>query len=491
MAGKATPDRLATIIERLNATYPDAKYELNWNTPLQLLVGTILAAQATDVRVNHVLPVLFRKYPDAQAIADADRADLEEIVRPTGYYRQKAKTVQECCKKLVADFGGQVPRAMDELTTLPGVARKTANVVLTNAFRIPSGIIVDTHVQRVSQRLGLTDQTKPEKIEQDLMDQVPKNEWIQFGAAMVLLGRYVCTANNPKCPKCVMNDVCPKVGVDAVGTDLPASPMDEGEDEAPAPRKKAARKSAKPQAAEETSAPHAVVAKGALAQQLPPDWRRVLVDEIAKPYFAELEAFVTHERETQQVFPPPEDVFNAFRYTPYEEVKVLLLGQDPYHDDGQAHGLCFSVKPPVPPPPSLVNIYKEMQTDLGIPRAKHGCLTSWAKQGVMLLNAVLTVRAHQPASHKDRGWEKFTDAVIRTLNQRERPVVFLLWGGYAQKKAKLIDASRHRILATAHPSPLSMKNFFGSKPFSQANAALEEFGETPIDWRLPERPEVD
>ncbi len=221
--------------------------------------------------------------------------------------------------------------------------------------------------------------------------------------------------------------------------------------------------------------------------QLPDDWKAVLADELKKPYFQQLKEFVDEERSEHTVYPPEGDVFNAFKLTPYHRVKVLLLGQDPYHDEGQAHGLCFSVKPGTRPPPSLVNIFKELHNDLGCKIPNHGYLVPWAEQGVMLLNAVLTVRAHKPTSHKNQGWETFTDAVIRALSDRPEPVVFLLWGAYAQKKIKLIDTDRHRIVAGAHPSPLSAKKFFGSKPFSAVNQALEDLGETPIDWQLPDR----
>ena len=185
------------------------------------------------------------------------------------------------------------------------------------------------------------------------------------------------------------------------------------------------------------------------------------------------------------MFPPEDDVFSALRLTPFDEVKVVLLGQDPYHDDGQAHGLCFSVRPGVKAPPSLVNIFKELHSDLGCVIPNNGCLTPWAKQGVLLLNAVLTVRAHQANSHKNQGWEQFTDAVIRAVNDRPQPVVFLLWGNYAQKKGILVDANRHRVIKGAHPSPLSASKFFGSKPFSAVNRALVELGNAPIDWQLP------
>jgi uracil-DNA glycosylase len=218
--------------------------------------------------------------------------------------------------------------------------------------------------------------------------------------------------------------------------------------------------------------------------QLPSSWRAVIGNELEQPYLRDLERFVDAEREKHNVFPPEDDVFNAFKCTPYDDVKVLLLGQDPYHDEGQAHGLCFSVRSGVRPPPSLVNILKELKNDVGCPIPNNGYLEPWARRGVMLLNSVLTVRAHQPNSHKDKGWEHFTDSVIRALNRRERPVVFLLWGAYAQKKGKLIDAPPNVMVAAAHPSPLSAKKFFGSKPFSRVNAALEEFGEEPIDWCL-------
>lgn len=220
--------------------------------------------------------------------------------------------------------------------------------------------------------------------------------------------------------------------------------------------------------------------------ELPPSWRPVLGEELQKPYFRELARFVAAEREAHQVFPPEEEVFAAFEATPHDDVKVLLLGQDPYHDDGQAHGLCFSVRPGVRPPPSLVNIFKELESDLGIPRPKSGSLLPWAKQGVLLLNTVLTVRAHEPASHKGKGWETFTDEVIRKVGHREGPTVFVLWGAHAHKKEKLIDRERHTVIKGVHPSPLSAKaGFFGSKPFSAVNAALHAAGIPPIDWHLP------
>ncbi len=220
---------------------------------------------------------------------------------------------------------------------------------------------------------------------------------------------------------------------------------------------------------------------------LPPSWRDAVGDELAKPYFSKLTSFLAEERAASQVFPPEDEVFTALDLVPFDDAKVVILGQDPYHDDGQAHGLSFSVKPGIKTPPSLVNMYKELESDLGYPRPSHGNLVHWAEQGVLMLNAVLTVRAHSPNSHKSKGWEKFTTAIIKTLSQRESPMVFVLWGGYAKKKAKLIDDQRHVIVQGTHPSPLSARNgFFGSKPFSTINRHLRDLGHTPIDWQLPE-----
>jgi uracil-DNA glycosylase len=225
-----------------------------------------------------------------------------------------------------------------------------------------------------------------------------------------------------------------------------------------------------------------------LPADLDPSWLAALEPETHKPYWNELQRFVADERAKYTVYPPAEDVYNAFRFTPLDKVKVFLLGQDPYPGAGQAHGLCFSVRPGVRLPKSLQNIYRELEDDLGIKPPKHGYLASWAKQGVLMLNACLTVRADAPNSHAGKGWEKFTDAAIRAVNAQPRPIVFLLWGAYAQKKIKLIDESRHVVIKSAHPSPLSAANgFFGSKPFSKVNAALKKAGEEPIDWRLPEK----
>ena len=218
------------------------------------------------------------------------------------------------------------------------------------------------------------------------------------------------------------------------------------------------------------------------------DWNPLLRDEFAKPYWADLQRFVDDEREHHQVYPPPDQVFAALHQTPHAEVKVVILGQDPYHGPGQAHGLCFSVRPGVPVPPSLKNIFKELHADLGIDIPNHGNLDAWTHQGVLLLNTSLTVRAHQAASHQGKGWETFTDAVIDAVNAKPEPVVFLLWGAAARRKQTRIDTDRHVIIESVHPSPLSARNgFFGSRPFSRANAALEAAGRTPVDWSLPDR----
>jgi endonuclease III len=209
----ASAQLVPKVLTLLRQAHPDARYELNWSTPYELLVATILAAQCTDERVNRVTATLFQKYRGPEAFAQADTAELEEDLKPTGFYKQKAKSVQNMSRELVAKFGGEVPRTIDELITLPGVARKTANVVLNTAFNLPSGVIVDTHVARVSQRLGLSKKEKAEEIERDLMKLVPQDQWTFFGPAVVLHGRYTCTARKPKCEVCPMNDLCPKIGV--------------------------------------------------------------------------------------------------------------------------------------------------------------------------------------------------------------------------------------------------------------------------------------
>ena len=215
------------------------------------------------------------------------------------------------------------------------------------------------------------------------------------------------------------------------------------------------------------------------------DWLTALKPEFGKPYYAKLFQFVKQEYDTTQVFPPSEDIFNAFHLTPLKEVKVVILGQDPYHNDGQAHGLCFSVKPDVEIPPSLVNIYQELHDDLGCYIPDNGYLVKWAKQGVLLLNTVLTVRAHAAFSHRNMGWEEFTDAAIRVLNNEDRPMIFILWGRPAQMKKSMLNNPKHLILEAPHPSPLSAyRGFFGSRPFSKTNDFLEQNGLTPIDWQI-------
>jgi uracil-DNA glycosylase len=225
--------------------------------------------------------------------------------------------------------------------------------------------------------------------------------------------------------------------------------------------------------------------------KLNPSWLEPLRGEFDSPYMAALKTYLMAEKTAgRRIFPKGNEWFRALDLTPLENVRVVILGQDPYHGEGQAHGLCFSVRPDVRPPPSLVNIYKEMASDLGIPPARHGFLEHWAEQGVLLLNAVLTVQMGMAASHRDRGWERFTDAVIRLINAKPEPVVFMLWGSYAQKKAAFVDSidkgGRHLVLKAAHPSPLSAHSgFFGCKHFSKANAFLESHGQKPIDWALP------
>ena len=218
------------------------------------------------------------------------------------------------------------------------------------------------------------------------------------------------------------------------------------------------------------------------------DWLAPLTPEFAKPYYRELYKKVKEEYATHMIFPPSNEVFSAFELTPLADVKVVILGQDPYHNVGQAHGLCFSVKPDVEIPPSLVNIYKELHDDLGCYIQNNGYMVKWAKQGVLMLNTVLTVRAHQANSHRGIGWEEFTNAAIRVLNEQDRPIVFILWGSPAQRKKEMLNNPKHLILEAPHPSPLSAyRGFFGSKPFSQTNAFLEKNGLTPIDWQIENR----
>jgi len=212
-------------------------------------------------------------------------------------------------------------------------------------------------------------------------------------------------------------------------------------------------------------------------------WKNQLASEFEKPYFRTLTDFVKQEYATQTIYPKGNRIFNAFDKTPFDQVKVVILGQDPYHEPGQAHGLCFSVNDGIPLPPSLQNIYKELEDDLGIPPKASGNLERWAEQGVLLLNATLTVRAHQAGSHQSRGWEEFTDAVIHRVAEEKEHVVFILWGSYAQKKGAFIDPFKHRVLKSVHPSPLSVyRGFFGSKPFSKTNQYLVQTGQTPIRW---------
>ncbi len=218
-----------------------------------------------------------------------------------------------------------------------------------------------------------------------------------------------------------------------------------------------------------------------------PSWQPALNTEFSAPYMLDLKQFLRAEKDRHKIiYPHSANWFHALETTPLDQVKVVILGQDPYHQPDQAHGLCFSVRPGIKTPPSLVNIYKELQSDLGVTPVNHGYLESWAKQGVLLLNAVLTVEDSQAASHQGRGWEQFTDRVIATVNEQCEHVVFLLWGSYAQKKGAVIDPQRHLVLKSAHPSPLAAyRGFFGCKHFSQANGYLQRCGRDPIDWQLP------
>lgn len=216
-------------------------------------------------------------------------------------------------------------------------------------------------------------------------------------------------------------------------------------------------------------------------------WQKILAPEFEKPYYRQLHQFLKQEYATQKIHPDMFHIYEALQLTPYEKVKVVILGQDPYHGVNQAHGLSFSVQPGVKIPPSLQNIYKELQSDLGYPPVHHGYLTNWAKQGVLLLNTVLTVREGQAYSHRGQGWEQLTDKIIEKLNERPQPIVFILWGKPAQEKIKMINTDKHVVIKSPHPSPLSAhRGFFGSRPFSQTNQALQKFGETPIDWQLPD-----
>ena len=223
-----------------------------------------------------------------------------------------------------------------------------------------------------------------------------------------------------------------------------------------------------------------------MAEILHNDWAEYLNEEFEKEYYINLRKFLVEEYRTKTIYPDMYDIFNALHYTSYKDVKVVILGQDPYHGPRQAHGLSFSVQPGVAIPPSLVNIYKELQSDLGCYIPNNGYLKSWADQGVLLLNTSLTVIANKANSHAKIGWERFTDRVIQVLNERENPVIFILWGGNARSKKKYINTNRHHIIESVHPSPLSAYNgFFGSKPFSRSNALLEQMGKAPIDWQIP------
>ncbi len=220
-------------------------------------------------------------------------------------------------------------------------------------------------------------------------------------------------------------------------------------------------------------------------------WADALKEEFRKPYYTDLYKFIKEEYSLHVIYPPSEDIFNALHLTDLKDIKVVILGQDPYHEPGQAHGLCFSVRPEVDIPPSLVNIYKELHDDLGCKIPDNGYLVHWAEQGVLLLNTLLTVRAHQAFSHRGKGWENFTDAIIRAVNKEDRPIVYMLWGSPAQKKAEMLDNPKHLILKAPHPSPLSAyRGFFGCRHFSKCNEFLEKNGIAPIDWQIPDKSDI-
>ena len=223
-----------------------------------------------------------------------------------------------------------------------------------------------------------------------------------------------------------------------------------------------------------------------LKEMVPESWQTPLAGELEKPYIKELGDFLDAEYASKTVYPVKEHIFAALEATPYEDVNVFILGQDPYHGPGQAHGLCFSVLPGVTTPPSLRNIFKELGTDVGCTIPNNGYLMPWANQGILMLNAVLTVRQKEPASHAKKGWEDFTDAVISAVSAREKPVVFVLWGGFARKKKKLVDKKKHKIIECSHPSPLSAKSWWGTQSFSKVNAQLEAWGRSPVDWQIPD-----
>jgi uracil-DNA glycosylase len=466
-ASKATAVEMA---KRLRTAHPAARYELDWETPEQLLVATMLAAGSKDSVVNAVTKTLFVRWPTLKSLAVASAAEVEQVLAPLGLAAQKTPRLIATAAAL-APTG--VPRSLEALTALPGIGRKTANVVLTQGYGLPSGVIVDVHVARLTRRMGLTSSEDADQIERELMELLPVESWVHFGAAGVLHGRYTCTAKGPRCPECVLADLCPSCEV-ATKTSL-STRRGEGS--------VGAAEGGWPEEYQLDGGP-VVVAEPKTPDAMPSDWAELLWAELASPWYAELQQRVAKDRAAGNVYPPADQVFTAFRLTSLDRLSVVLLGQDPYHGVGQAHGLAFSVQPGVRPPPSLVNIYKELKTDLGCEVPATGCLESWARQGILLLNTALTVREGEAGSHAAYGWEKLTDAVIRQVSSRSQHTVFVLWGAHARKKAPLIDTTRHTVVEGAHPSPLSQKLWFGSRPFSQINGALQAHGQRPIDWSL-------
>lgn len=471
------------MAKRLRAQYPAARYELDWKTPEQLLVATILAAGSKDAAVNQVTPVLFSRWTELRSLAKAAPNELEAVLNPLGLAAQKTKRLLAIARALVEQHGGEVPRSLEALVALAGVGRKTANVVLTQGFQIPSGIIVDVHVSRLARRMGLTSSDDADEIERQLTALLPRDEWISFGAAGVLHGRYTCLAKQPRCGDCVLSDLCPskvETATAAASASMSTSRSTSASASASAAWPEEYQLPGLPALETSPTAPPTAV----MPDELPADWALLLSAELSSGWYRDLTGRVAADRAKGSVYPPPDRVFEAFRFTPLESLKVVLLGQDPYHGAGQAHGLAFSVPPGVKPPPSLVNIFKELHSDVGVKVTATGCLEGWARQGILLLNTALTVRESEPGSHSALGWEKLTDAVIRHLSARPSHTVFVLWGAHARKKVPLVDRSRHTVVQGAHPSPLSQKLWFGSKPFSQIDAALKAHRQAPIDWSL-------
>jgi uracil-DNA glycosylase len=368
-SGKANPSSLRR-----------PRVERDWKTTFQLLVAMVLGGASMTAGERNALLALFKRWPDAAALAAANPASVERVLRPIGLARQRAETTIALAAALQERFAGEVPANIDEMASLPGVQRGVANVVVRRAF----GVVA-----------GATPSVPP------LADDEP----------------------------------------------VPASTVD--------------------------------------ASRLPADWVEALGESYAALDVPGVIDRVAKERAVGAVFPPAWETFTAFVHTPFARTRVLILGQDPYPTPGLAHGLAFSVKRGVKLPLSLANMFQELVDDIGCAYPTHGYLLPWARQGVLLLNSILTVRASEPGSHKLFGWRELTNAVIRALDAREEHVVFAFWGGHARAHAKLVTSGRHTIIEGAHPSPMSVKAWKGSHPYSKINAALRAHGQPEIDWALP------